>query len=166
MTSERLSASGTIAAPASEIFRIVSHPAGHVALDGSGMLVASPGARPLTAVGETFDMAMNREPLGDIPGMTDYDVRNTVTRLVPDRLFEWGVQSIGRPPSGNVYGWELEPVSGTETRVTNYTDWSGISDAARAARSWPLIPAHFLETSVSNLRSLVLAGWGRRDDDA
>jgi len=53
---DRVSASGRVPAPAHEIFLIVSNPARHVEIDGSGMLQAAPGAKPLTAVGESFDM--------------------------------------------------------------------------------------------------------------
>ena len=50
------------------------------------MLQAAPDARPLTAVGQTFDMDMDRRPLGDIPTMAEYKARCTVTRLISDRL--------------------------------------------------------------------------------
>ena len=83
MSNDRVSAMGRIAAPASKIFQIVSRPAGHVEVDGSGMLEAAPDDRQLTAVGETFDMDMDREPLGDIPEMGKYKVRNTVTQIIP-----------------------------------------------------------------------------------
>ena len=83
MSSDRVSATRRIAAPASKLFEIVSSPAGHVQIDGSGMLEAAPDAKPLTAVGDTFDMDMDRTPLGDIPNLTKYKVRNTVTQFVP-----------------------------------------------------------------------------------
>jgi hypothetical protein len=154
MSADRVSASRRIAAPAQALFLIVSDPRGHVDIDGSGMLEAAPDARPLTAVGETFDMDMDREPLGDIPGMGKYQVRNTVTQIVPDRLVEWTVGGVDRPPVGHVYGWQLDPVSDTETEVTNYCDWTGISDAMRARREWPIVPVHMLERSVDNLARL------------
>jgi uncharacterized protein YndB with AHSA1/START domain len=150
-SSNRISATRRIAAPASVLFQIVSDPAGHVRIDGSGMLEAAPDARPLTAVGETFDMDMDREPLGDIPDVGKYKVRNTVTQIVPDRLFEWTIGGVDRPPVGHVYGWQLEPVGDSETDVTNYCDWTGISEAMRARREWPIVPLHMLEKSVENL---------------
>ena len=60
MSTERVSATRRIAAPAHELFLLVSSPEGHVQIDGSGMLVAAPDAKPLTAVGEHFDMDMDR----------------------------------------------------------------------------------------------------------
>jgi hypothetical protein len=147
----RIAVTRRINAPASTIYGIVSSPAGHVDIDGSGMLEAAPDARPITAVGDTFDMDMDRAPLNDIPGLTKYKVRNTVTRIVPDRLFEWTIGGVDSPPLGHVYGWEIEPVGDDACDVTNYCDWTNISDELRAAREWPVVPRHMLEESVEKL---------------
>jgi hypothetical protein len=151
---DRIAATRRIAAPASTLFQIVSSPAGHVQIDGSGMLEAAPDAKPLTEVGDTFDMDMDRTPLNDIPGLVKYKVRNTVTQFVPDRLIEWTVGSADRPPLGHVYGWQIEPVSDTESDVTNYCDWTGIPQEARERRPWPVVPVHMLEQSVENLERI------------
>jgi hypothetical protein len=152
-TTDRVSATRRIAAPASKIFRIVTNPACHVEIDGSGMLQAS-SDRQLTAVGETFIMDMDREPLGDIPAMGKYKIWNTVTQFSADRLLEWGIALDDGPMLGHVYGWQLEPVSDTETDVTNYCDWTGIPDERRTQRSWPIVPVHMLEKSVENLERI------------
>ena len=158
MSSDRVSTSRRIAAPAATLFQIVSNPAGHVAIDGSGMLEAAPDARQLTAVGETFDIDMDRAPLGDIPNMGKYKVRNIVTKIVPDRLFEWTVGGVDRPPVGHLYGWQLDPVSDTETEVTNYCDWTNISEEMRSWREWPIVPVDMLERSVENLERIATEG--------
>jgi hypothetical protein len=154
MPADRVSATRRIAAPAGQVFRIVSSPAGHVEIDGSGMLEAAPDAKPLTAVGDTFDMDMDRTPLNDIPGLVKYQVRNTVTQIVPDRLVEWTVGSADRPPLGHLYGWLIEPVSDTECDVTNYCDWTAISERSRARLAWPVVPVDMLEKSVENLQRI------------
>jgi hypothetical protein len=151
MTSERVAVTRRITASADELFAIVSSPTGHVDIDGSGMLVAAPDARPLTAVGETFDMDMDREPLGDYPELGKYQVRNTVTQFVPGRLIEWTVGGVDRPPVGHLYGWQLEPVNEHETDVTNYCDWTAISDDVKARGQWPIVPVTMLEQSVEKL---------------
>ena len=151
MTQDRISVSRRISAPAEKLYLIVSTPAGHAQIDGSGMLVGPVDDRRLTTVGDTFDMDMDREPLGDIPGMGKYKVRNTVTQIIPNRLFEWTVGAVDQPPVGHVYGWALDPVTDAETDVTNYCDWSAISDNARSGREWPIVPLHMLERSVENL---------------
>ena len=158
MSQDRVSATRRIAAPAAELFSIVASPSGQVAIDGSGMLDAAPDDRPLTTAGETFDMDMDREPLGDIPNLKKYQVRNTVTRIVPGRLIEWTVGFGDLPPFGHVYGWQLEPVNESETEVTNYCDWSNASEEMRSGVTWPVVPVSMLERSVDNLRRLALGG--------
>jgi hypothetical protein len=159
MTEQRVSASRRIKASAHALFEIVSSPQGHVRIDGSGMLEAAPDSRPLHA-GDTFDMHMDRAPLGDIPGMGKYTVRNHVTHVERDHLFEWAPAGVDRPPFGHVYGWRLVAVGDAETDVTNYCDWSGISAElrARAPGRWPIVPVDMLERSLDNLERIVTAG--------
>src|SRR3954462_9651314 len=108
MSDDRVSATRRIAAPAGDIFGIVTDPAKHVEIDGSHMLVAAQGARPVRAVGDSFVMDMDRDALGDLP-LGKYTVRNVVTRIDPDRLFEWSVGGVDSDPLGHVYGYELAP---------------------------------------------------------
>ncbi len=114
------------------------------------MLEAASDAGPVTAVGDTFDMDMDRTPLSDIPGLVKYKVRNTVTQFVPDRLFEWAVGTPERPNLyGHVYGWQIEPVSDTECDVTNYCDWTAVAQKYLDRRPWPVVPVEMLEKSVA-----------------
>jgi hypothetical protein len=153
MSTDRASATKRIAAPAAALFAIVSDPAGHVDIDGSGMLEAAPGSQRLASAGDTFEIHMDREPLGDLP-IGKYQVLNTVTQLVPDRLVEWTVGNADRPSYGYVYGWQLDSVDDATTDVTNYCDWSAVSDERKARGSWPLIPVSTLERSVENLERI------------
>jgi hypothetical protein len=151
---DRVSATRRIGAPARTIFLLVCDPARHVDIDGSGMLQAAPDAGPLTAVGQTFGMDMDRRPLSDIPDMAKYKVRCTVTRLIPDRLIEWAVRAAGKPPAGHVYGWQIEPLTDGECLVSNYCDWTNISEDLRARFRWPVVPVDRLQRSVENLNRL------------
>ena len=153
-SADRVAVTRRIAAPAHAIFLLVSDPAHHVDIDGSGMLRAAPGARPLTEVGQTFDMDMDRRPLGDIPDMAEYKVRCTVTQLIPGQLIEWTVRAMGKPPAGHVYGWQIEPLTDGGCLVSNYCDWTGISDDLRARFRWPVVPVGRLQRSVENLDRL------------
>jgi uncharacterized protein YndB with AHSA1/START domain len=156
---ERVSVTRRIAAPADAIFAIVSDPQGHVLIDGSGMLETAADARPLTAVGDTFDIHMDRTPLNDIPGLVKYTVRNTVTAIEPGHLIEWTIGAPEQPPLGHVYGWQLDPVSDTHTDVTNYCDWSNMSEQLRAAgRTWPIVPLEMLEETMTKLERIVTSG--------
>ena len=159
MSQQRIAVSRRIAASAHDLFVIVSDPNGHVRIDGSDMLTAAPDARRLTEVGDTFDMHMDRRPLGDIPHLAEYTVRNTVTQIVPDRLIEWTIGAVDKPPLGHVYGWQLQPMNDGETTVTNYCDWTNITDELRARRpDWPIVPAHMLEQSLDKLEQVVAQG--------
>ncbi len=149
----RVGATRTVAAPAEAVFDLVSDPDGHVRLDGSGMLVAAATPGRLTAVGDAFEMEMDREPLGDLP-MGRYRTRNVVTRLEPDRLLEWAVGNPDGQLLGHVYGYELDPVPGG-TRVTSYCDWSGVVPAVRARMRWPVVPVDRLERSLANLDTIL-----------
>jgi hypothetical protein len=159
MTDQRVSATRRIHASAHALFEIVSSPQGHVRIDGSGMLDAAPDAQPLTAVGDVFDMEMDRTPLGDIPGLVKYKVRNTVTQIVPEELVEWTIGGVDQAPLGHVYGWKLVAVSDSETDVTNYCDWTNITPELRARRpDWPIVPVAMLEQSVAKLADIVAGG--------
>lgn len=155
MTKQRVSATRRIAANANALYAIVSDPAGHVRIDGSGMLVSAPGAVPMTTVGDTFDMAMDRRPLGDIPDLAEYSVRNTVTQVIPGQLFEWTVGAVDQPPFGHVYGWQLDAIDENTTDVTNYCDWTNVSEDLRRRRpDWPIVPVEMLEQSVLKLETI------------
>jgi hypothetical protein len=147
-----LAVSTTVKATPTKVFQIVIDPNMHVKIDGSGMLEAAPDAKRLAAEGDTFEMAMDREPLGDIP-MGKYKVLNTVTRIVPDALLEWNVGSAEHGPYGHLYGWEIRALSPDETEVTNYCDWSAISEKARDR--FPIVPKEMMQRSVEKLADLV-----------
>lgn len=149
---DRIAASGMVTASPAEVFRILTDPAMHVEIDGSGMLQAAPDARRLEAPGDTFEMDMDREPLGDVP-MGRYKALNTVTRIVPDALLEWNVGAYDRGPYGHVYGWAISAVGPGETEVTNYCEWANVPEKARP--HFPIVPLAMLEKSVENLAAVV-----------
>jgi uncharacterized protein YndB with AHSA1/START domain len=144
-----------IAASPAAVFAVITDPRRHVDIDGSGML-QSTDAHPLSAVGDTFDMDMDREPLGDLP-MGKYKVRNTVTSFVPDAVLEWNVGGVDQPPFGHVYGYELRAVGVASTEVTLYCDWTGVR-AGRIRDRFPIVPVHMLEKSLDNLERIVTTG--------
>ncbi len=137
-----------------------AHSFGRVRIDGSGMLVAAPGGTRPAAVGDWFEMDMDRTPLGDIPGLTAYRTRNTVTAYVPDRQFEWNVTAGDRPPIGYVWGYLIEPVGESASDVTSYFDWSGLSEErkARSAGRMPLIPETTIAATLERLEQVVTGG--------
>jgi hypothetical protein len=158
MTSERLEVERTVAADPATIFRLLCSPQGHVAIDSSGMLMDAMG-EPVTAVGDSFVVHMDREALNDYP-MGMYDVTVTITTFVPDREIAWTVLGQIRPPLGHVYGYRLAPVDGG-TLVTSYYDWSSIDPAWKEAGIFPVISEGALRATLGILaRTVTRIGGG------
>jgi hypothetical protein len=153
MTTERLAVQRTIAAPPEVIFRLLCDPRGHVAIDSSGMLQSASG-NPVTAVGDSFVIHMDREALNDYPEMGEYDVTVTITRLEADREIAWTILGQIRPQIGHVYGYTLEP-SDRGTLVTSYYDWSEIDPAWKEAAIFPVIPESALRATLGILSRTV-----------
>jgi Polyketide cyclase / dehydrase and lipid transport len=152
--SDRFEVQRTIPADAADIFRVVSSPRGHVAIDASGMLQSSTG-EPAGAVGDTFVIHMDRESLGDRP-MGKYDVIVTITGYEQDRFITWEVSGQNFPSIGHYYGYRLEPVDGG-TVVTSIYDWSQVDAKWKPAGTWPVIPESMLKASLGILERTVRA---------
>ena len=157
MTGERIEVQRMIEADPAAIFRVLCDPQGHVAIDSSGMLMAATGA-PVTAVGDTFVVHMDREALNDYP-LGRYDVTVTITVLVPDREIAWTVKGRIRPQIGHVYGYRLEPAGDQGTLVTSYYDWSSIHPQWREAGIFPIISEGALRATLGILARTVARGY-------
>ncbi|MDQ1102763.1 polyketide cyclase [Nocardioides zeae] len=154
---ERLETTRVIAAPASAIFDVLTDPEGHVDIDSSGMLQSASGDRP-RAVGDTFVVHMDREALGDLPEMGEYDVTVVIETLEPDREVAWRIVGTIKPPIGHVYGYRLEPTEPSEdgsarTLVTSYYDWSNAHD--RWKKIFPVISEQHLKGTLGILARVV-----------
>jgi hypothetical protein len=152
MTSERLEVERTIAADPETIFRLLCDPQGHVAIDSSGMLMDATG-KPVSAVGDSFVVHMDREALNDYP-MGLYDVTVTITTLDPGREIAWTILGQIRPQIGHIYGYALEPVEGG-TLVTSYYDWSSIDPEWKKAAIFPVISEGALRATLGILARTV-----------
>jgi hypothetical protein len=155
MTSERMEVERTIAADPATIFKILCDPQGHVAIDSSGMLMSATG-EPVSAVGDSFVVHMDREALNDYP-MGLYDVTVTITTLKPDREIAWTILGQIRPQIGHVYGYTLEPVE-DGTLVTSYYDWSSIDEEWKKAAIFPVISEGALRATLGILARTVAGG--------
>ena len=152
--SDRLEVQRPIAAAPEEIVRILADPQGHVAIDSSGMLMAASG-EPVTAVGDTFVVHMDREALNDYP-LGLYDVTVRIVTFEPDRDIAWTVE--GRLNLGHVYGYRLEPIEGG-TLVTAYYDWSAVEDDWKGI--FPVVPESALRATLGILARTVAPGGPR-----
>jgi hypothetical protein len=148
MANERFEVQRTVAADPGAIFRLLCDPHGHVAIDSSGMLMDATGD-PVSAVGDSFVVHMDREALNDYP-LGHYDVTVRITAFEPDREIAWTVLGEIRPPIGHVYGYQLAPADGG-TLVTSYYDWSGIDPVWRERNIFPILSEGALRATLGIL---------------
>lgn len=141
-----------VTAEPAAIFGVLTDPAGHVAIDSSGMLMSAEGER-VKAVGDTFVVHMDREALNDFP-LGHYDVTIRIVTYEADRELAWKVE--GQLNLGHLYGYRLEPGEepGT-TVVTSYYDWSDISQEWRDAGIFPVISEAALRATLGILARTV-----------
>ena len=152
MSSERMEVERLIEADPAAIFAVVSSPDGHVQIDSSGMLMSATG-EPVSAVGDTFVVHMDREALNDYP-LGKYDVTVHITAFEPDREIAWTVVGQLQPNIGHVYGYRLEPTAGG-TNVTSYYDWSDIHPQWREADIFPIMSEGALRATLGILARTV-----------
>jgi hypothetical protein len=155
VTAERMEIQRTIDAEPPAIFRVLCDPQGHVAIDSTGMLMDADG-KPVTGVGDSFVVHMDREALNDYP-LGRYDVTVTITRYVPDREIAWTILGQIRPQIGHIYGYTLEP-SESGTVVTSYYDWSSIDPSWKQANIFPVISEGALRATLGILARTVARG--------
>jgi hypothetical protein len=153
MTIERIEVQRTIQADPAAIFAILRDPQGHVAIDSSGMLQSADG-EPVSAVGDSFVVHMDRESLNDYPELGRYDVTVTISAYQPDREIAWTILGRIRPQIGHVYGYRLEPAA-DGTLVTSYYDWSQIHPQWREAAIFPVISEAALRATLGILARTV-----------
>jgi len=154
MTTERIEVQRTIEADPATIFAVLRDPQGHVAIDSSGMLQSAEG-EPVTKVGDSFVVHMDRESLNDYPELGRYDVTVSITVFEPDREIAWKVLGRLRPQIGHIYGYRLEPAADGGTVVTSYYDWSDIHPDWRAAGIFPIISEGALRATLGILARTV-----------
>ncbi|HTR69536.1 MAG TPA: SRPBCC family protein [Mycobacteriales bacterium] len=150
---ERFEITRTINADPGAVFGVLSDPRGHVAIDSSGMLMSASGS-PVSAVGDSFVVHMDREALNDYPELGKYDVTVSITTFEPDREIAWTIIGVIDPPLGHTYGYRLEPAPGG-TMVTSYYDWSGIDPTWREANIFPVISEGALRATLGILARTV-----------
>jgi len=148
---ERIEVQRAVAAPAGEIFAVLTDPRGHVAIDSTGMLMAASGDR-VAQVGDTFVVHMDREALNDYP-LGLYDVTVEIVTFEPDQEIAWTI--VGRLNLGHVYGYRLEPVE-EGTVVTSYYDWSAVEESWKGV--FPIVSDTALRATLGILARTVAPG--------
>jgi hypothetical protein len=150
--SDRIEVTRPILARAAAIFDIVRSPAGHVAIDASGMLQDYTG-QPAEKVGDTFVIHMDRESLNDVP-LGKYDVTVHITLFESDKEIAW---DLGPDiPVAHFYGYRLDTGEGGVTNVTSYYDWSKVSGDLK--ERFPIVPESALRATLGILERTVRKG--------
>ena len=162
---DRIEVPRTIAASATDLFAVLCDPQGQVAIDSSGMLQSADG-EPVTAVGDTFVVHMDRESLNDFPQLGRYDVTVKITEFEQDRLIAWTIEGQIKPQIGHIYGYRLEPADtagqdGPATVVTSFYDWTDIAQTWRDAGIFPVISELALRSTLGILDRTVRRGYPR-----
>jgi hypothetical protein len=157
--SERIEVQRAIAADPVAIFEVLTNPQGHVAIDSSGMLMSATG-EPVTSVGDSFVVHMDREALNDHP-LGLYDVTVKIVTFEPGREIAWKIE--GQLNLGHVYGYKLEPID-DGALVTSYYDWSTVDQSWKDAGIFPVIPESALRATLGILARTVAPGRPRPSD--
>jgi hypothetical protein len=150
--SNRIEVTRPIPAPPAAIFDILRSPAGHVAIDASGMLQDFSG-EPAEKVGDTFVIHMDRESLNDFP-LGKYDVTVHIIVFERDKEIAW---DLGPDiPVAHFYGYRLDSGDDGVTNVTSYYDWSKVSGDIQDR--FPIVPESALRATLGILERTVREG--------
>jgi hypothetical protein len=149
---DRMEVTRPIPAPPSAIFAILRSPAGHVAIDASGMLQDFTG-EPAEQVGDRFVIHMDRESLNDVL-LGKYDVTVNIIVFERDKEIAW---DLGPDiPIPHFYGYRLEPGEDGVTNVTSYYDWSKVGGDLK--ERFPIVPDSALRATLGILERTVRKG--------
>jgi uncharacterized protein YndB with AHSA1/START domain len=150
-TDTRISVTRRIDAPAAEIFDVVTLPARHPEIDGSGFVVSVDHGDRITGTGQVFTMNMTGEHMGG-----DYQTENHVVGYDKNHLVAWKPAPAGTEPPGWEWVWELAQQGPDATDVILTYDWGQVTDpAVLQSVGFPLVTEDQLEQSLSNLASAV-----------
>jgi hypothetical protein len=148
----RMEVTRPIPSPPAAIFDVLRSPAGHVAIDASGMLQDFTG-EPAEKVGDTFVIHMDRESLNDVP-LGKYDVTVHITLFERDKEIAWDLGP--DVPVAHFYGYRLSAGEDGVTNVTSYYDWSKVSDEIQGR--FPIVPESALRATLGILERTVKKG--------
>ncbi|MCW2524010.1 MAG: hypothetical protein JWO63_2345 [Frankiales bacterium] len=147
-TATQLELSQHTTASGSALFAILADPRRHPEIDGSSMLVAAPDSQLIVGVGDVFTMNMH------IPEIGDYQTENHVVEFEPDRRIAWMTAGVGRPPSGQYWAWQIEPLELGGSNLIHTYDWSRVTNPKMLERvSFPRVPAADLQKTMDRLIS-------------
>jgi len=145
MADQVVSVTRVIHASPAAIFEVLTDPARHGEIDGSGMVQKVRGESQRLELGSTFGMDMK------FAGFLPYRITNTVVEYEPNALIAW--QHFGK----HRWRYELEPVDGgASTKVTESFDWStATSPKAIELMGYPKKHPANMEATLERLAAVV-----------
>ncbi|MET7992420.1 SRPBCC family protein [Amycolatopsis sp. NPDC005232] len=151
MAEKNVSATLTIAVPAGTVFAVLTDPATHAAIDGTGWVREPVDRALLTEVGQLFRM--------DMYYATGYRVVNKVHVLEPPRVVGWFTGQEKEDGELEFGGWtwryDLTPLGPSGTEVTLTYDWSAVPQFIRdRGIRFPPFPPDHLVNSLHHLAEL------------
>lgn len=150
---EVLSATRHVDAPVERVFGVITDPANHAAIDGTGWVREPLEQGAVTGLGQIFGMGMyhSNHPDGD------YRMHNRVEVFEPPRAIAWTPGQYG--PDGEIgyggwlYRYDLES-DGEGSRVVLTYDWSRVPAFLREHITFPPFGDEHLVNSLDNLARL------------
>jgi uncharacterized protein YndB with AHSA1/START domain len=126
------------------VFAVLTDPARHGEIDGSGMVQRPRGESQRLALGSKFGMDMK------FAGFLPYRITNTVVEFEENRLIAW--QHFGK----HRWRYRLEPLADGSTKVTESFDWStATSPKAIELMGYPKQHPKSMEATLERLAALV-----------
>ncbi|MEJ7833114.1 MAG: SRPBCC family protein [Nocardioides sp.] len=151
MTDKRITVQRTLDASTSDVFDVLSNPARHAELDGSGFVRSDEKSDRITETGQTFRMNMTGDHMGG-----DYQTDNVVTGYDQNRLLAWKTAPADQDPPGWEWMWELDAQGADATDVRLTYDWAAVTDPDLLNKiSFPLVSQAQLDDSLAKLAAAV-----------
>lgn len=143
MADRVVSVSRVIHASPEAIFEVLTDPARHAEIDGSGMVQRLRGDADRLELGSKFGMDMKM-------GLLPYRISNKVVEFEENRLIAW--QHFGK----HRWRYELEPQGDGSTKVTESFDWStAVSPKAIELMGYPKKHPANMEATLERLAHVV-----------
>ena len=148
---KRITVERTINASSDAVFEVLSNPARHPELDGSGFIRSDEGTNRIQGTGDVFTMNMSGDHMGG-----DYRTENHVVGYSPNQLLAWRTAPAGQEPPGWQWVWELKSQGSDSTLVRNIYDWSDVTDQGLLEKiGFPLVSQDQMEDTLVRLEQAV-----------
>ncbi len=128
-----------VAAAPEEVFDLLADPRAHPSFDGSGSVRSLVSGPQRLTLGSRFGMRMRKG--------APYRTQNTVVEFEENRLIGW------RHFGHHVWRYELEPLPGGGTRITETFDWApSLSPWVIERMGFPAKNAAAIDATLDRLR--------------